>query len=420
MRVPDVRFADASGVSVAWTQFGSGPDVLAIPPLVSNIELAWENEVFRRFLEFQGEHVRITAFDKRGIGLSDKIREPPTLQQRTDDITAVMDAAGLDRAVVLGHSEGGLMAQLFAVHHPERVEKLVLVNSNPGLAGFLATHQDADGGYGPLERKLERFEGLTSSWGRDPQFFVDWFAPSRSDDPAFVRWMGRYQRQSATVADLESQMRSFASLDAADELGRISAPTLVIHATDDAVVPVAAGRYLADRIPGARFVEVPGGDHMAEVGSSWAEISELKIEFATGTPARRRPERSLATVVFTDIVGSTAQAIQVGDRRWRDVLDRHDVVAWELAERHGGGVITSTGDGVLVRFDVPSSAVAFARQFRDAAGEIGVAVRCGVHSGEIEVRDDGDISGVAVHLASRVTDAAGGFDGAWRLFQLVT
>ncbi|MDT5051512.1 MAG: hypothetical protein QOG75_7440, partial [Mycobacterium sp.] len=210
--VPEVRFADAGGVTIAWQQFGHGPDVLIVPPLVSNVELAWEHEYYRRFLERLGRHLRVVAFDKRGVGLSDRFAKAPTLEGRTEDILAVLDAAGLERVALAGVSEGGLMAQLFTAQHPERVERLVLVNSLLGVTGFIAAHTAPDGSLGPFEEKLGAFAHLVETWGREPQFMVDWFSPRYSDDAAFVRWVGRLQRQSATAQDIARQIESVSVL----------------------------------------------------------------------------------------------------------------------------------------------------------------------------------------------------------------
>ena len=284
MKVPELCFADAGGTRIAWMQFGVGPDVLAIPPLISNMELVWENEYYRRFLEHIAGNVRLTVFDKRGIGLSDKFYEMPSLEQRCDDIIAVMDAAGLARAAVLGQSEGGLMAQFFGAMHPDRVERLVLVNSHPGAACMEQLYTDADGTTKRLEDRRHRFDSLVATWGHDPQYFVDWMAPSRTNDASFVRWMGRYQRQSATAADLRRQLDSIRVLDASELLAGIDVPTLVVNVAGDPVIPVAAGRWLADRIRDAKFVEVPGEDHLVEVTANWREITDFWLEFITDVP----------------------------------------------------------------------------------------------------------------------------------------
>jgi hypothetical protein len=211
-----------------------------------------------------------------------------------------------------------------------------------------------------------------------------------------VRWFGRFQRQSATHADIRRQVDSIVSLDAGPSLAQISAPTLVVHATGDRAVPVAAGRYIAERIPNARSVEVPGDDHFAEPTPNWQQITDTWLEFVTGSQPRRHTERRVMTIVFTDIVDSTARTAAAGDASWRRTLDSHDRNAWELIDRHQGTIVKSTGDGVLARFDAPSHALGFAVDFRRALTELGIEIRCGLHTGEVEMRENGDITGTAV------------------------
>jgi class 3 adenylate cyclase/pimeloyl-ACP methyl ester carboxylesterase len=410
VEVPDVCFADAEGVSIAWQQFGSGPDVLAVPGLISNIELFWEHEYYRRFFEYIARHVRITVFDKRGIGLSDKFHEAPTLEQRTADILAVMDAAGLDRPTVLGGSEGGLMAQLFAAQHPERVDRLVLINTHPGRAGMVAAHRDPDGSLVRLKLLADLFERMIATWGSDPQFCVDSFCPSNSANAGFVRWYGRMERQSASRADIRRQIDSMVYLDASPSLAQITAPTLVIHATGDPLMPVAGGRYVAERIPDAQFVEIPGVDHFVEPTPGWQEFTDVWLEFVTGSRPLRQTERRVVTVIFTDIVASTSRSAAAGDGTWRRLLDSHDRIAWDAVDRHHGTIVKSTGDGLLARFDAPSDALDFCRDFRRAVAELGIEIRCGLHTGEVELRENGDLAGTAVNLAARVEQAAD--DGA--------
>ena len=342
------------------------------------------------------------------------------------------------------------MAQLFTALHPERVDRLALANSLAGTSMFVAAHTDARRLVEPFQEKLSRSARLVETWGRDPQFFVDWFAPSQSGNASFVRWIGRLQRLSATAADLERQMASLMGLDGSDRLGEIAAPTLVAHGVRDSVCPVAVGQAIAAAIPGARLAEFDDRGPLLVSGEDWAREQDVFIEFLTGSRPQRRVERRFATVVFTDIVGSTAQGRSAGDEGWCDLLDSHDRIAWETADRHVGTIVKSTGDGLLARFDSPSQAVDFCAALRGALIGIGVRIRCGVHTGEIEMRESGDIAGTAVNLAARVEEAAGdgevivsstvrdmllggdarfddrgehalkGFDGSWRLYTLVT
>jgi class 3 adenylate cyclase/pimeloyl-ACP methyl ester carboxylesterase len=403
---PEVHYADAGGVRIAWTQFGDGPDVLAVPPLITNAELGWENEHFRRFFEYMGGYVRVTSFDKRGIGLSDRFVAPPTLEQRCDDIVAVMEAAGLDRPSLLGVSEGGLMTMLFAAEHPGRVDRLALLNAHPGRTGLLALHREIDEELSGLRAVSEWMDRVIARWGEDPQFFVDWFCPSMSSDAAFVRWYGRLQRQSATGVDVRHQVDSLLRLEVADKLGAIRAPTLAVNVAGDRVVPAGSGHYLAERIPGARAVLVPGDDHFVEPTPHWQQMTDTWLEFVTGSAPTRHLHRRMVTVLFSDIVGSTARAAQTGDDGWHRLLDQHDRIVWRAIGRHRGTLVKNTGDGILARFDVPSDALDFAVDIRRQLEVIGLRIRCGLHTGEVELRDNGDITGLAVNLAARVEQTA--------------
>jgi len=405
VEIPEVRYATVDGLRIAWQQYGDGPDVVGIPPLISNMEIRWEHEYYRRFLVHVGHHFRITDFDKRGIGLSDRFDEVPTLEQRVGDIAAVMDAAGIERATLLGASEGGVMAQLFTALHPERVERLVLVNSAPGAAGFIEVHTDPDGSLARLEAKLARFGSLIESWGADPQSFVDFFSPCHSRDTAYVRWIGRLQRQSATAGQIMQQLQSLASLDAVDHLSEIRVPTLIIQMRGDQVVPRASAAYLAARIPGAELAEFDGSDHFCFTEPSWREPVDQVIEFVTGHRPVAATTRAVKTIVFTDIVGSTRGTASLGDDGWRRLLDQHDRMVRDLAGAHQGTLVKSTGDGSLLRFDAPSDAVAFAAGAQRAITELGLSARCGIHTGEVELRADGDVTGLAVNLAARIERA---------------
>lgn len=251
MQGPPVSFANSGGVNIAWHTFGSGPDVIGIPPLCSNIEFVWQSPYYRRFLNHMASHVRVTAFDKRGIGLSDKYFELPTLDQRVDDILAVMNAAGLERAAIVGASEGGLMAQYFALRHPDRVSKLVLANPAPSRSIWIELAEELSGGESQLHPTLARFGEVVETWGRDPQLFVDWFTPSYSRDSEFVEWMGRFQRQSATPADIARQVKSITQIEVTrDEVGSITIPTMIVHTAGDRVIPVRGQREAGYVDPG--------------------------------------------------------------------------------------------------------------------------------------------------------------------------
>ncbi len=286
MEVPDVRYAINDGHRIAWQQWGAGPDVLVVPPMVSNVELIWEQELFRRAFEYFGDHVRVTAFDKRGTGLSDRFGIAATLEELCEDILAVMDAAGLEHAAIQGFSEGGLMCQLFTVLHPSRVERLVLANSSPGDAALEALLCDPDGSRVRYDEWIVDHVRVIDTWGTDPQFFVDLFNPCQSGNAAFVRWTGRYCRQSATAADVLAQVERFGGLDAADRLAEIAVPTLITHDVDDRAMPFAAGEWLAAQIPGAIFKEIPGSDHFGLTNPDWRIVVDTQLEFICGSIER--------------------------------------------------------------------------------------------------------------------------------------
>lgn len=448
MEVPEILFTKSGEVNIAYQSYGSGPDLVVVPPLISNVEIQWETELWRRLLEFNGERFRVLHFDKRGIGISDRFEQKPTLEQRIGDIIAVMDAEGVERAHVMGMSEGGIMAQLFAAMHPERVDRLVLLNSLPGVSIWDRLGEYSDEPVLSSKEAALLSIRLAEDWGRDPTFFLENFVPSQKDNSSFARWMARFQRQSATPADIRRQIESVMTLDATDRLSDIKAPTLVLHAARDRVSPVAAGRYLAAKIPGAELIEIDSDDHFCWTDGNWRTLAGHWTRFLTGEEPARRSERKFATVLFTDIVQSTARAGEIGDEAWRRLLESHDRLAWKTIDAHRGSVVKGTGDGLLAVFDSPSDAVACAGEFRKELDGIGLAIRGGLHVGEIVVRDDGDVSGLAVNLAARVLQKAEagaiyasstvrdmllggertfadkgehelkGIDGAWRLYEL--
>lgn len=440
VEVPETRYARSGALNIAYQTFGEGPDLVLIPPVASNIELSWDSEIYRRGFEFVARHLRVTHFDKRGIGSSDGFDRAPTLEERIDDITAVMDAAGIGRAHLLGISEGGLMAQLFACRHPERVDRLVLINSAPGATVAVEV---AKQGW-DLDALYARFMRLVDSWGREPEVFVDFMMPSQRDNAAFVRWIARFQRQTASPSELRRQVDSVFLLDSVD-LTAITKPTMVMHGSGDRVVNPEVSRVLAARIPGAVLAEVDADDHFIWAAPNWRPITEQWLSFVLPS-LRPVGTRRFAAILFTDLVGSTSLSSSMGDDEWSSTLAGHDRISDAVVGDHGGRVVKRTGDGILAVFDTASAAVRAAVSLRRELGGIGLQVRAGVHAGEIDVHDDGDISGLAVNIAARVeaTGAAGdvlvtstvremllgselrvvergehtlkGIDGSWRLY----
>jgi class 3 adenylate cyclase len=333
-------------------------------------------------------------FDKRGTGLSDRVGELPGLDLRMDDVRAVMDAVGIERAALLGISEGGTLAALFAATHPERCRALVLYGTFARFSSWLATAAD-----------LEAFIGyIDQHWGTGASLPL--FAPSRQNDVAFQQWWGRFERLGASPSAAIALMRMNSQIDITGILATIRVPTLVIHRTGDVTVDVEGGRLLAARIPGARRVELSGADHIPFVGENAGEIIDAIEEFLTGSIAAIEVDRVLATVLFTDIVGSTTRAEQLGDQRWRNLLDAHHAAVRRELARFRGNEVKSLGDGFLATFDGPARAIRCASAVTAAVRPLGIEVRTGLHTGEVELAD-GDVRGIAVHVAARVAALAG-------------
>jgi class 3 adenylate cyclase len=409
MTIPETRFAKAGDLRIAYQKWGSGPPCLIVPQLVSNIEVYWEHELFRRGLERLGKFMTCVIFDKRGIGLSDRFDSIPTLDQRIEDMTCVMDAVGWEKAHVQGTSEGGLMAQLFAANRPERVLSVGLANSivpHRYRHQVRARFEDGDAPIPKTQETTDRFLKIAETWGEDATYLVNFELPSQNGNEGVSRWIARLCRFSASPKDFRKQLESIISLDAGNAPERIQAPTLVQHVKGDRVLPVAGGRVLASIIPGATYMEFHGDDHFFWCMPNWREVLDRYVEFATGQPVHSTAKRTFASMLFTDIVNSTKQSSTVGDTSWRETLEGHDRVTRNLIDRHGGRVVKSTGDGLLAIFDVPSKALACGIDMFDALAGIGIMIRAGAHAGEIEVRDDGDITGIAVNIAARVSQHA--------------
>jgi class 3 adenylate cyclase len=409
VQVPDTGYARSGDLRLAYQQWGQGPRLLIVPALLSNMEVTWEHEYTLRIFDLLGRHVSVAQFDKRGIGLSDRPEEAPTLEERIADIVAVMDELGWESSSLLGVSEGGAMAQLFAVTYPERVEKLVLHNTFAPAQYRVLVQERTEAGDPPIPSPREMwagFERLIDAWPEGVQEFVDWFMPSQSDNPSFRRWLGRLMRLSASPRDFRRQVESIWTLDPGDAPERITQPTLVVHVKGDRVLNVANGRVLAALVPDAAYVEVPGDDHFSWVLSNWRDVVDPVLEFVTGGPVATVATRRFATVLFTDIVDSTRRSADMGDAAWHELIDRHDRLARKIVDRYGGRVVKSTGDGLLVVFDVPAQGVDCGLALCAELHHLGLEIRAGLHAGEVEVRDDFDISGIAVNLAARVEQAA--------------
>jgi class 3 adenylate cyclase len=393
---PDTRYAKSGDLHIAYQAFGAGSaDLVLVPGFISNVEESWENPSNAYWLERLGRFARVIAFDKRGTGLSDRAVRLPTLDERMEDARAVMEAAHSERAVLLGISEGGSLAALFAATYPDRCTSLILYGA---FAQFAAWFPTAD--------KLASFyEYVREQWGTGASMHR--YAPSKAEDPAFQRMWGRHERAGASPAAAVALMQMNSEIDITGVLSAIRVPTLVIHRTHDTNVSVEGGRLLAERIPHARLIELPGRDHLPYVGDNTDDIVDEIEEFVTGTRRAIEPDRVLATVMFTDIVDSTKRASELGDRRWRALLDQHDHLVRQEISRLRGREVKALGDGFLATFDGPARAVRCATAIIQGLRSLDLQIRTGVHTGEIELKGQ-DIAGIAVHIAARIAAQAQG------------
>lgn len=397
--LPETSYARSGEVSIAYQVIGDGPlDLVHAPGWVSHLDYAWEEPAIARFYRGLASFSRLILFDKRGTGLSDRVPYFPTLEQRMDDVRAVLDAVGSERAALFGASEGGSMCILFAATYPERTSALI------GFGIFAKRIWSEDYPWAPTpEQRQKFFDAIRSGWGDVVD--LETLAPSRVGDERFRQWWSGFLRRSASPGAALDLARWNTEIDVRHVLPAIRVPTLILHRRDDRDANVAEGRYIAEHIPGARFVELPGADHLFWVGDS-ETISEEIQTFLTGVRPARESDRVLATVLFTDIVDSTRQLAGLGDRSWRDILDAHDAIVRRQVAQFRGSVIKHTGDGVLAIFDGPARAIRCAGAMRDELRGQGIAVRTGLHTGEVELRD-GDVGGIAVHIAARVMSKAG-------------
>jgi pimeloyl-ACP methyl ester carboxylesterase len=387
---PETLYAKSGDVHVAYQVFGEGPlNLVIVPGFVSNIEVFWDQPDLARALLRMGSYARVAIFDKRGTGMSDRVVGMPHLDERMDDLRSVMDAAGMEQAAVLGVSEGGALSMLFAATYPDRCRALVL---------WGAWSRGSQEG---VDRLLS---AIGAGWGTGRG--LGGFAPSRANDPALKSWWGKCERLGASPADVVALVRMNGEINVRNIIPTIRTPTLVIHRQGDRIIPVKAALSIARNIPGARFVELPGADHFFFVGDDADHGADAMEEFLTGAHAPVEVDRVLATVLFTDIVGSTDKAATIGDRRWRDLLGDHHAAVRRSLDRYRGREIKTTGDGFLAVFDGPARGVRCACSIAEETKRLGIEVRAGLHTGECEVMGE-DYGGIAVHIGARVAALAG-------------
>ena len=356
-RGPQTRYAKSGGVNIAYQVLGEGPiDLVFVPGWVSHVEYGWQVPSYARFLRALASFARVIVIDRRGTGLSDPVAELPTLEQRMEDVRAVMDTAGSERAVLFGISEGGPMCALFAATYPDRTEKLVLYGTAPRI------HKAPDYPQGFAVAEIDEFlAAIERQWGQGITGAV--FAPTAAVDPEHIEQWARFERNAVSPGGARKLIEMFVHTDVRDILPAIGAPTLVLHRSEDQATPVEGGRYLAEHIPGARYVEFPGADHFAWVGDTESILTAVE-EFATGSRQAAAVDRILATVLFTDIVDSTARAARAGDALWRATLEQFYAAVRRVLAAHRGTEVATTGDGFFARFDGPARAIQCAAAIR--------------------------------------------------------
>jgi pimeloyl-ACP methyl ester carboxylesterase len=398
---PKTGYARNGDIRIAYQVVGDGPiDLVFTPPYISHVDLWWMSPETSRFFERLASFSRLILYDKRGTGLSDPAPALPALEDRMEDLHAVLDAVGAERPAVVGISEGGPISALFAATYPERIRSLTLF-------GTFARIPDADHfpHLVPLVQEMkDRMAGVNEHWGDGEM--IELFAPEDSDNEVLRQSIALFERLAASPAMARALLEANLEIDVSHCLSSITSPTLVLHRRDE-LVPIELARDMASRIPGARMVELPGANHLPWLGDA-ATVLDLIEEFVTGAAPTGAPDRALVTVLFTDIVGSTDAAAALGDNRWRSLLERHDAFVRHEVAAAGGKVVKSLGDGALARFDGPARAIRAAQAIvRGAPGELRIEVRAGVHTGECEILGD-DIGGMAVHLGARIAAKAAG------------
>jgi class 3 adenylate cyclase len=393
---PQTRYARSDEASIAYQIVGDGDrDIVVIPGFPSHLEHAWNHPRLSHFYRRLAAMGRLVLLDKRGVGMSDRVSSDqlPGIEQRRDDVMAVLDAIGIEQAVMIGASDGGPLALYCAASYPGRTSHLVVINS-------YAKRVVADGyPWALTQAQWENFLAQANEHWGEP-IFVDVIAPGHVNDEEFRNWWASFLRMSMSPGAALAMMGMNAQIDIREILPTIHPPTLVIHRTNDLVCPVGGGRFIASQIEGARFLELPGDDHLPWLGDTESVLSAIE-EFVAGQSSGPPPDTTLATIMFTDIVDSTRVASELGDRKWRSLIETHHDIMRSETSHFGGRVIKTTGDGVLAVFDGPVRALRCAVVIREQLRSLGIRIRTGVHTSEVELAGD-DVVGVGVHIAARL------------------
>lgn len=395
----ETNYAKSGDIHIAYQTLGAANhDLVYLAGIFSHVELQWENPHYERFLTRLASFTRLITLDMRGVGLSDRADHLPLLEDQMDDLTAVLDRVGAAKTAILGVSQAGPMAILYAASFPRKVDALILY----GAYASSRHREDYPWGRDP-EWITQYLAQLEQRWGQGT--FLEQVAPSLTGDEAFQEWWGRFERYSSSPGNALAYASAHIDDDVRDLLKAVSVPTLVIQRSGDTYREAGQGKYIADGIPGAHYVEVPGRDHLPYVGDSDEIVDEIE-EFLTGTRSGAELDRVLATVLFTDIVDSTGKAAELGDSRWQRVLSGYNQIINLQLTKHRGRLIGTAGDGALALFDGPARAIRCALAIRDSVHDLGLRIRAGLHTGEVKVGGD-DISGLAVHIGARIAALAG-------------
>jgi pimeloyl-ACP methyl ester carboxylesterase len=397
---PTTKYAKSGQINIAYQVIGDGPiDLVYIPGWISNIDMMWENQKLANFLISLSKFSRLVIFDKRGTGLSDRAAESSTLEERMDDIRAVMDAVGSKKAALFGHSEGGSVSALFAATYPKRTIALIT------FGVFAKRIYSEDYPWAPTKKERQKlYDWIEENWGGGDMDFSD-IAPSMSGDQEFTDWFSKYFRSGASPGAALALTKMNTNADITQILSSIRIPALIMHRTGDIDVKIGEALYLHERISGSKFVELPGNDHIFWVGETDSMIAEIS-EFLTGTRIEKKHDRFLATILFTDIVESTKMLSEKGDQEWKKIINTHNKVIRAAIDKFKGKEINYTGDGFLITFDGPGRAIRCAIEIRQELKKIGLEFTAGLHTGECEMIGLQNIGGISVHLASRVENQA--------------
>lgn len=407
--LPEIKYAKSDGMSIAYSRWGKGDHVVVFtPPFISNIELMWDLEEWERALTWAGKHSQMILIDKRGVGLSDRVLVPSTLEQNVGDVLAVMAAENLESVNIVGQSEGGVIGGALAALHPNCVQKLCLVGV-PALGfdrDFVASFLKDGERLSSEKEEREFWAKLIETYGKSNSLWLERFAPSVAADPRVVNWWHRFERQSSSPGAVAAMLKGMFRFNVRPYMEKVRAPTMVFHTVGDKVAPVAGGRAIAACIPGAKTAEWDNPDHMWAFAHNWRESQNDIIEFVTGQRPGTGTSKRFATVLFTDIVNSTKIAAGIGNVEWGKLMELHNAICQARISDHGGSIVKNTGDGILAIFQEPVAAVSAGLDLSRDLAASGVPIRAGIHIGQIEVADDGDISGVAVNIAARVQGLA--------------